>query len=172
MTETTVPCDSCKRDTALHLLYPFPLAGKFNNTGFRCNVCVDTENRLVAKFGIMRDEINEDLADGPFERGDVSIGYVKDYLHHKTFPLEDSEIIPFAWETSYKRQASAYKEFLNTQDEFMLTGTVSPERLVSIMAFLGSLLEEMNRTSYESIHISKLRRLISTTFDREEGDNE
>lgn len=172
MSETTSACDACRRPTALNLLYPFPLAGKFNNTGFRCNICVDTENRLVAKYGIMRDEINAQLVDGPFNSNDLSIGYIRDYLHQRTFPVESTDIVPHSGDITFKKQAKATEEFLKTQDEFMLTGSISDDRLLSIMSFIGSLFEEFDRVNEKRIPLTKIKKLLYIAYEREEGNNE
>lgn len=172
MSDTISQCDACRRQTDISLLYPFPLAGKFNNIGFRCNICVDTENRLVSKYGIMRDEINEKLEDGPFDSTDLSVGYIRDYLHQRTFPQEIVDIVPHSGDVSFVKETQAVEEFLKTQDQFMLTGEISDERLLSIMSFVGSLFEELDRMNEKRITISKVRRLLYVAYEREEGNDE
>lgn len=168
--EHTGICDSCHREVAINLLYPFPLYGKFNRTGFRCNVCEDTENRNIAQYGIMRDKINEDIARRPYFADDQTTNVQKEHLHARFPTHESDEIIPVDQTKKGKIDPKGLEAVLALQTEFMTTGKLSDESTLKVMAFFGILLEEMDIVSKAYIMKTRLTALMYEAFHGEEGN--
>lgn len=168
--ELTGRCDSCRREVAIRLLYPFPLYGKFNRTGFRCNVCVDTENRNIAQYGIMRDKINSDVSIRPYFSDDITTNVQKEYLHARKPTYESDEILPVDAGVRGKMNYEGLEAVLALQTEFMTTGKLSDESVLKVMAFFGILLEDMNRTPHKNILKTRLTAIMYEAFHGEEEE--
>lgn len=161
-------CDCCFNETALELLYPFPLANKPYKTGFRCNICLDTENRLIAEYGMLRDELNKRLEDQPFSRSDVSFGPLRKYLHLKVFPEETDLIVPFVHFPDKSAEQRGIEGFLDTQNDVMLNNELSTHQVTSMVSFISAMLDQSAQK--KSISPAQVRTALKDTFGEESGE--
>lgn len=168
MTETQVSrCDSCLSETAIHLLFPFPLAGRFKGVGFRCNICVDTENRLIAKYGMMRDSINQELDKNTFKHTDLSKKHLRNYIHLKNFPEDSNQVLPNYSSDKENAKTVGTNKFIEMQDRYMTTGEITKEELVNLITIAQTALEMSEITperSAQTVYKQDLHKLVYSTF--------